>query len=252
MQIWPAIDIRGGKCVRLVQGDYARETVYGNSPADMAARWIAEGADRLHIVNLDGARDGGSSDESRRVNLAAIGEIARSVSVPLQVGGGIRDDETIEAYLDLGIQRFVIGTRALQDQAWTAKFIERHPAKILIGIDARDGMVAIEGWAEITDVPAIEFARQISQLPVAGIIYTDIQRDGMLEGPNVDAMAEMARVVDVPVIASGGVTTAEDVAQLARSGLAGCIVGRSLYEGRLALADALAAAHPGGAAQYRE
>ena len=241
MQIWPAIDIRGGKCVRLVQGDYDRETIYGSSPADMAARWTAEGAKALHVVNLDGARTGNDS----KANLAAIELLAREVEVPIQVGGGIRDEETIQQFLEMGIKRFVIGTRALKDETWATRMIQRHPEQIVIGIDSRDGFVAIEGWENTTDVLAIEFARKISKLPVAGIIYTDISKDGMLQGPNLEAMEEMSRAVDVPVIASGGVTTTEDIANLAALNLSGCIIGRALYEGRLSLTDAIAAADPG-------
>ncbi len=243
MKIWPAIDIRCGKCVRLVQGDYARETIYGNNPADMAARWTAEGADCLHVVNLDGAKNG--SDKTARANLEAIEQLATEVDVPIQIGGGIRDDDTIQQYMEMGIKRFVIGTRALQDEAWTSQLIERYPEQIVIGIDAREGLVAIEGWANVTDVLAIDFARKMARLPIAAIIYTDISKDGMLEGPNLIAMEEIARAVDVPVIASGGVTTPDDVASLAKMGLSGCIIGRSLYEGRLTLTDALAAAGSG-------
>ena len=243
MKIWPAIDIRGGKCVRLVQGDYNRETIYGSSPADMAARWIAEGGDRLHVVDLDGAK--GVSPEEKQANLQAIEKLAAETDVPIQAGGGIRDISTVQQYLDMGIKRFVIGTRALRDESWTSELIEQFPEQIVIGIDARDGFVAIEGWAQVTDVLAIEFARKISEQPIAGIIYTDISKDGMLEGPNLDAMAEMTRAVSVPVIASGGVTTPTDVANLAQLGLAGCIIGRSLYEGRLTLTEALAAADSG-------
>ena len=239
MQVWPAIDIRNGKCVRLRQGDYRQETVYGNSPADMAHRWVTDGASGLHIVDLDGARDGISR------NHAAISEIARQISVPIQVGGGIRDVETMDRYHDMGIKRWVIGTRALQDPQWVRTMIERFPDQILIGIDALDGYAATDGWLKKTQISAVEFARQVSEQPIAGIIYTDISKDGMLSGPNLDAMGQMQQTVNVPVIASGGVTTADDIVRLAALGLAGCIVGRALYEGRLTLAQAIGAAGTG-------
>jgi phosphoribosylformimino-5-aminoimidazole carboxamide ribotide isomerase len=239
MQIWPAIDIRNGKCVRLRQGDYRQETVYGSSPADMAHRWVADGATGLHIVDLDGARDGVSRNHD------AIAEIARQINVPIQVGGGIRDVATMDHYHEMGIKRWVIGTRALQDPQWVRTMIDRFPDQILIGIDALDGYAVTDGWLKKTQVSAVEFARQISAQPIAGIIYTDISKDGMLSGPNLEAMRQMQQAVDVPVIASGGVTTADDIVRLAALGLAGCIVGRALYEGRLTLDQAIDAAGTG-------
>ncbi len=239
MQIWPAIDIRNGKCVRLRQGDYQQETVYGSSPADMADRWVTEGACGLHIVDLDGARDGISQNHD------AISEIARQINVPIQVGGGIRSAETMDRYHDMGIKRWVLGTRALQDPQWVREMIVRFPDQIVIGIDALDGYAVTDGWLKKTQIPAVEFAKQISTQPIAGIIYTDISKDGMLSGPNLEAMGQMQQTVDVPVIASGGVTTADDIARLAALGLAGCIVGRALYEGRLTLAQAIDAAATG-------
>lgn len=239
MQIWPAIDIRNGKCVRLRQRDDGHETVYGNSPADMAHRWVAEGATGLHIVDLDGARSGTAQ------NHHAISEIARQISVPIQVGGGIRDVATLDCYLDMGIKRWVIGTRALHDPQWVRTMIERFPDQILIGIDALDGYAVTHGWLKKTQISAVEFAQQVAEQPIAGIIYTDISKGGMLAGPNLEAMGRMQQTVDVPVIASGGVTTADDVARLAALGLAGCIIGRALYEGRLMLAQAIDAASTG-------
>ena len=239
MQIWPAIDIRNGKCVRLRQGDYQRETVYGSSPADMAHRWVSDGASGLHIVDLDGAREGTSQ------NWEAIAEIARQIDLPIQVGGGIRDVETMDRYHDMGIKRWVIGTRALKDPQWATEMIERYPDQILIGIDALDGYAASDGWLQKTQIAAVDFAKQISRQPIAGIIYTDISKDGMLSGPNLEAMGQMKETVDVPVIASGGVTTVDDIARLAALGLAGCIVGRALYEGHLTLAQSINAAGTG-------
>ena len=243
MQIWPAIDIRGGKCVRLIQGDYGQETVYGSSPADMAARWISEGAECLHVVNLDGARSG--NDATAQSNFSAIKTLVEQSEVPVQIGGGLREESVIRQYAELGISRFVIGTKALVDEDWMLQMINLFPGQIILGLDAKQGFAAIDGWANVTDVKAISFARRMAEHPIGGIIYTDISKDGMLEGPNLEAMAEMADAVDVPVIASGGITTSEDVSGLVTCGLAGCIIGKALYEGRLALSDAIQAARSG-------
>lgn len=236
MQIWPAIDLRGGKCVRLMQGDYGRETVFGDNPAAMARRWVSEGAKYLHIVDLDGARDGQTG------NRDAIAAISLAIDIPCEVGGGIRDEAAISDLLSLGLTRLVIGTKALKDPAWFAAMCAAYPDRLAVGIDARDGRVATDGWLQDSGTSAVELAQQLADLPIAAIIYTDIAKDGMLAGPNLEAMAEMRRAVRVPVIASGGVTTADDVRRLTATGVAGCIIGRSLYEGKLTLAEALAAA----------
>ena len=236
MQIWPAIDLRGGKCVRLQQGDYQRETVFGDDPASMARHWVDEGGQFLHLVDLDGARTG------RVENPAQIQAILAAVSVPCELGGGIRDAGTIAELLDLGLQRLVIGTRALREPDWFREVCRQFPRRLVLGIDARDGRVASDGWLEASHVLATDLARQMAREPVAAIIYTDIATDGMLAGPNLTATAEMQAAVDVPVIASGGVTSAGDVADLARLNVAGCIIGRALYEGRLRLSEALAIA----------
>ncbi|MEX0676276.1 MAG: 1-(5-phosphoribosyl)-5-[(5-phosphoribosylamino)methylideneamino]imidazole-4-carboxamide isomerase [Pirellulales bacterium] len=238
MQIWPAIDIRGGKCVRLRQGDYGRETVFGDDPAAMAGHWVDEGAAFLHLVDLDGAR-GGSVE-----NWAGIEAILRAVTVPCELGGGVRDEPTIARLLDLGLARVVVGTRAINEPAWFRQMCAKFPGRLALGIDARGGRVASHGWVETTHVKAVELARSFAREPLAAIIYTDIETDGMLEGPNVAAMEEMARSVELPLVASGGIATPRDVARLAALGLAGCIIGRALYEGTLKLADALAAARP--------
>ena len=236
MQIWPAIDLRGGKCVRLKQGDYGRETVFGENPAEMARHWVAEGAERLHLVDLDGARDGEAG------NLAAIEAILDAVDVPCELGGGIRDEQSISMLLDLGLQRLVIGTRALKDPDWFTETCERFPDKLVVGLDARDGRVATDGWLETSDLSAVEVAHGMQSLPLAAVVYTDIATDGMMAGPNVSAMAEMKRAVTLPVVASGGVSCAKDVEDLASIGVDGCIIGRALYEGTLSIADALKAA----------
>jgi phosphoribosylformimino-5-aminoimidazole carboxamide ribotide isomerase len=236
MQVWPAIDLRAGKCVRLQQGDYGRETVFGEDPAAMARHWVDEGAECLHLVDLDGAKSG------RPANLDSVRAILNSVQVPCELGGGIRDEDTIASLLDLGLSRLVIGTKALREPEWFRRMCRRFPGKLAVGIDARDGHVATDGWLETSETSAVELARQFDGEPLAAIIYTDIATDGMLGGPNLTAIREMQRAVHLPVIASGGVTTADDVEKLAELGVAGCIIGRSLYEGKLRLRDALAAA----------
>jgi phosphoribosylformimino-5-aminoimidazole carboxamide ribotide isomerase len=235
MQIWPAIDLRGGKCVRLKQGDYGRETVYGDDPAEMARRWVDEGAEYLHLVDLDGARDG------YWANKDAVERILAAVSVPCELGGGIRDEVTIRMQLDLGLSRLVIGTKALKEPDWFREMCRKYPSRLALGIDAKNGLVATDGWLQTSTTSAVSLAKQYDTTPVAAVIYTDIAKDGMLEGPNLQAMAEMQQAVDLPVIASGGVTTAEDVCNLAQVSVAGCIIGRALYEGKLTLKDALEA-----------
>lgn len=240
MQIWPAIDLRGGKCVRLRQGDYGRETVYGDDPAEMALRWVAEGAEYLHLVDLDGARDG------HWANREAVQRIVAAVNIPCELGGGIREEATIRELLDLGLARLVVGTKAQKEPEWFRDMCRKFPGKLAVGIDAKNGFVATDGWLETSSTSAAQLAKQYESEPVAAIIYTDIAKDGMLEGPNLEAMAEMQRSVNLPVIASGGVTSADDVRNLARVGMAGCIIGRSLYEGQLSLRDALAAVADNG------
>jgi phosphoribosylformimino-5-aminoimidazole carboxamide ribotide isomerase len=241
MQIWPAIDLRGGRCVRLRQGDFQRETVFSGDPAAIARRWVDEGAERLHLVDLDAAREGAGAD-GRVPNWDSIAAIVRASGVTCQVGGGVRDERTIDQLLGLGVSRLVIGTRAVKDADWFRDVCRRYPDRIVLGIDARNGRVATDGWTATSDRSAIEVARGFLGEPLAGIVYTDIAADGMLRGPNVAAMAAMRRAVPLPVVASGGVTTVEDVDRLAAAGLAGCIIGRALYEGRISLAEARAAA----------
>ncbi|RCS41227.1 1-(5-phosphoribosyl)-5-[(5-phosphoribosylamino)methylideneamino]imidazole-4-carboxamide isomerase [Bremerella cremea] len=236
MEIWPAIDLLGGKCVRLQQGDYNRETIYGDDPAEMAKRWVEEGADCLHLVDLDGAKDGSLK------NRDAISAIIHAVNIPCEVGGGIRDEATIEQLLSLGLSRLVIGTKALREPEWFAAMCERFPNKLVLGIDAKEGMVATDGWLEVSTTSAIDLAKTYEHLPIAALIYTDIATDGMLAGPNVPAMQAMKEAVNLPVVASGGVTSVEDVKHLTAAGLDGAIVGRALYENRLTVREAVAAA----------
>ena len=233
MHIWPAIDLRDGKCVRLRQGDYRRETVFGEDPAAMARHWVSQGAECLHLVDLDGARAG------RVENWAGIEAILAAVDVPCELGGGIRDEATIARALELGLSRLVIGTLAINQPDWFRQMCRKFPKRLVLGLDARGGVVATEGWLKSSSVSALALARDFAAEPLAAIIYTDIDTDGMMAGPNFDAMAEMQRAVPVPVVASGGVTTADDVARLSGLGLAGCIIGRALYERTLNLSDAL-------------
>jgi len=243
MQILPAIDLRGGQAVRLRQGDYARETVFG-APAEMAARWANAGAERLHLVDLDGAKAG------RPVNLEAIRAILAAVKIPCQLGGGIRDEASITTMLtDLGIDRVIIGTAALKQPDWFAEMARKFPNRLVLGIDARDGMVATEGWLDVSKTPALDLARQFVHLPVAAIVYTNIANDGMMQGIDPATLADLGRMADqgLPVIASGGVTTAKDITALAQvsrahPNLTAAIVGRALYEGTLTVEAAIEAA----------
>jgi phosphoribosylformimino-5-aminoimidazole carboxamide ribotide isomerase len=239
MQIWPAIDLLGGKCVRLQQGDYTRETVFSDDPAATALDFQRQGARHLHLVDLDGARAG------KPLNLTAVEAILRTVDMECELGGGIRDEATIESLLKLGLSRLVLGTSALKRPEWFRDMCAKYPRRLALGVDARNGLVATDGWLETSSVHAVDLVQQFEGDPLAAIIYTDIATDGMLQGPNVAAMREMQQAVSHPVIASGGVTTADDVAKLASAGLAGAIVGRALYAGTLTLPDALEAARRG-------
>ena len=233
MLILPAIDLRGGQCVRLRQGDYSRETVFGDDPAGMAHRWVEQGATYLHLVDLDGARQG------HPVNGDSVRRIVKTAGVPCQLGGGLRSEDHITEVLSWGVERVILGTRALLDPAWCEGVCRRFPGRVCLGIDARQGRVAIQGWERDSNTSALDLARRCAAWPLAALIYTDISRDGMLDGPNVEATAELAAAVSVPVIASGGVTTLDDIANLARRGLSGCIIGRALYEGKLDLKAAI-------------
>jgi phosphoribosylformimino-5-aminoimidazole carboxamide ribotide isomerase len=234
MLILPAIDLRGGCCVRLKQGDYAQETVFGDDPAAMARRWVGQGAQALHLVDLDGAKAG------RPINGDSVRRIVEAAAVPCQLGGGIRTEEDIQAVLGWGVERVVIGTRALQDAGWVREMAFSYPRRIVLGLDARDGKVATHGWLNVSEASVLDMALEFANWPLAAIVFTDIARDGMLNGPNVEALAELAAAVPLPVIASGGVTTLDDVRRLLGHRLAGCIIGRALYEGQLDLSAVLA------------
>lgn len=233
MLILPAIDLRGGKCVRLKQGDYSRETVFGDDPVAMARRWVSEGARALHLVDLDGAREG------KPVNGTVIRRIVESVDVPCQVGGGLRTEADLEGTLGMGVARVVLGTRALQDSAWVRQMAQTFPNQIVLGLDARDGKVATHGWLTTSEASVLDVAREFANWPLHSIVYTDIAKDGMMAGPNVEGLAELAAAVPLPVIASGGVSTLENVRALMDKGLFGCIIGRALYEGKIDLSAVL-------------
>jgi phosphoribosylformimino-5-aminoimidazole carboxamide ribotide isomerase len=236
MDLWPAIDLRGGQCVRLLQGDYDRETVFGADPVAMARDFVARGARRLHIVDLDGARAG----EPLQAEL--VGRMVRAAGVPCQIGGGIRTRDTVAAYLAAGVQRVVLGSVAIEQPDLLRAAALEFPRQVVLGLDARAGRVAVRGWLETSPLTAVEVARRHADLPLAGIVYTDIARDGMLAGPNLEALRDMIAATPLPVIASGGVAAADDIRQVAALAAAGCIVGKALYTGAVTLAAALAAA----------
>lgn len=236
--IYPAIDIRGGKCVRLVQGDYGRETVYNDNPLEVAKSWEDQGGSFIHLVDLDGAKAG------HPVNDELIGQIARSVQVPVQVGGGLRTLEDVKRLLSLGVSRVIIGTAAIEDREFTEAVLGTYGDKVAIGIDARNGFVATRGWLETSEVQAEELAKQLAAKGAETFIFTDISRDGMMQGPNVEAIVSLAKASGRTVIASGGVTVQDDLLSLAAhadQGVGGAIVGKALYTGSIDLAQALLA-----------
>ena len=236
MIIFPAIDIRGGRCVRLVQGRADQETVYGDDPAAMGQRWQDAGAAWLHVVDLDGAF--GATPK----NLEVIRRLRRAVAIPIQLGGGIRSLDTMATYIDAGIDRLILGTAVLKDPALAAQALTTYPGRIALGLDARDGLLAVEGWTETTSRTAAEVARELAPLNPAAIIYTDISRDGVKRGVNLTATGNLARATSIPVIASGGMSSLQDVKDLLPLeplGVIGVITGKALYDGSLDLEEAI-------------
>jgi phosphoribosylformimino-5-aminoimidazole carboxamide ribotide isomerase len=234
--IIPAVDIKDGKCVRLEQGAMDRETVFSAHPEQMAVQWEMKGAGKLHLVDLDGAVSG------RPVNKQIIQRIAESVSIPVEVGGGIRSLDTIEEYIGLGVAEVIIGSSAYKNPDLVAAACERFPGRIIVGIDAKDGRVAVQGWTESTGVSAIDLAKEFEGGGVTALIYTDIARDGMKTGPNIESIRGMVRKTRIPVIAAGGVATIQDIEDLLileADGVKGIIIGRALYDGFLSLEDIL-------------
>jgi phosphoribosylformimino-5-aminoimidazole carboxamide ribotide isomerase len=236
MLIIPAVDIKKGRCVRLLQGREDSETVFSDDPSAMAARWEGEGAELVHVIDLDGAFSKGPQ------NVEAVKRILDRVDIPIQLGGGIRSMETISTYLDLGVGRVILGTEAIRNPSLVEQACKAFPNRIMVGIDARKGMVAIEGWTQTTEQKAVEMAKGIEGLGLAGIIFTDINKDGMQTGPNIEETKRMAESVSTPIIASGGVGNINDIKALAKLeplGVVGIITGRALYDGRLDLKQAL-------------
>lgn len=234
MLIIPGIDLKDGKCVRLYQGDFSQVTVFSDDPAEVGRRWRDEGAQYLHVVDLDGSKAG------RPVNLAVIEQIKKASGLPVEVGGGIRNEATVLELLGLGIDRVILGTAALRDPEMTGELCRKYGEKIAIGIDARNGLVAVEGWTETSSVRAVSLAQQLVKLGAQRFIYTDISRDGTLTEPNYAAFAEFSSAAGKPVIASGGVARTEQVRKLAELGAEGVIIGRALYTGDVTMADLLA------------
>ena len=236
MIVIPAIDLRGGRCVRLKQGEMSRETVYSDDPAAMARQWTGLGAERLHVVDLDGAVQG------RPVNREVVQRIAGAASVPIQVGGGIRDLDAIASYLDGGVEQVILGTSAIRDPGFLDTACKAFPNRIILGLDARGERVAVQGWTEETELTPLEIARRCEELGLFAIIYTDIHRDGMSTGPNLEATLALARAVPIPIIASGGISGPADVRAVSRlepDGVIGMITGRALYQGTLDLPEAV-------------
>ena len=229
MQIFPAIDLRGGKVVRLYQGDYGQETVYGMDPAVQAREFLSAGAQYLHLVDLDGARDGAP------VNLDSIAAIARQGGLFIEVGGGIRTERRIQEYLDLGVQRCILGTVAVKDFTFTVRMAQKYGEQIAVGVDARDGYVAVNGWKELSQERGLDFCYRLRDAGVKTVIYTDISRDGAGQGTNLDLYAELVQIEGLDIVASGGVSTLEELRLLERMDVRGAILGKALYTGRLDL-----------------
>ena len=236
MIIIPAIDLKDGQCVRLRKGIMEDSTVFSNNPTEMASKWVAEGARRLHLVDLNGAFEG------RPINADCVNEITKSFpNLPVQIGGGIRDLQTANAYIEAGISYLIIGTMAVTNPDFVEKLCDEFPNKIIVGLDANNGLVATDGWAKQTDIDVVELSKKYEQYGVSSIVYTDIARDGMMQGVNVEATANLAKKTSIPIIASGGITNLDDIAALlknAHHGIMGAITGRAIYEGQLDFNDA--------------
>lgn len=232
----PAVDIRGGRCVRLFQGRPDAETVYFDHPADAVRLWASQGAELIHVVDLDGAFQG------QPVNFEAVAAIARGAGVPIEVGGGIRTDETVARYLDAGVERVILGSRALREPSWLQGLCGRFPGRIVAGVDARDGRVAVEGWAETSDVDAVSFARQLDAMGLRAIVFTDVATDGAMRGPNLAALRRLLDAVKTPVVASGGIASLDDVRNVAALPVEGMIIGKALFAGAFTLQAAIEAA----------
>lgn len=236
MQLYPAIDIKDGRCVRLTQGAFHRATVYSEDPVRTARRWQSQGATYLHLVDLDGALAG------RSVNEEVIRSVVRAVDIPVELGGGIRTEEAARTMIELGVARVIVGTRAAREPRFMELLADRlGPERVAAGIDARDGMVAVEGWEEVSQVTALGLCRRMKSFGIRHIIYTDISRDGTLTGPNVEATGRLARETGLDIIASGGISAMEDLKRLSQAGICGAVIGKALYEKRFSLREAVEA-----------
>jgi phosphoribosylformimino-5-aminoimidazole carboxamide ribotide isomerase len=233
MEIIPAVDIKGGRCVRLYQGDYLKETVFSENPVDVAMGWQAQGAQRLHVIDLDGAAGG------RVHNMAVIEAILKKLELPVQLGGGIRDEETVAELLGIGIDRVILGTVAVENAELVKSLCRKYGEAIVVGIDARDGYVATHGWVQATEIKSLELGLQMADLGVKRIIYTDIKRDGTLTEPGFEAIAGMVRGLKVPVIAAGGISKISHLKKLKEIGVEGAVLGRAIYTGDINLKEAL-------------
>ncbi|AVQ97930.1 1-(5-phosphoribosyl)-5-[(5-phosphoribosylamino)methylideneamino]imidazole-4-carboxamide isomerase [Oceanobacillus iheyensis] len=231
MILFPAIDIKDGKCVRLTQGDYNQQKIYSDSPLNVARQWEKQGADFIHIVDLDGAKSGISANQS------LIEEIASISPIPVQVGGGIRSLETIKRYVEAGVERVIIGTAAIADRPFLKEAVKLYKDRIAVSLDARNGFVATNGWTETSTIRAIDLVKELEEIGVETIVYTDILKDGMLQGPNLEELEAMNQATNLNVIASGGVTTKEDIQQLRNLQLYGAIIGKALYDGTLSFEE---------------
>ncbi len=233
MRLYPAIDMIDGQCVRLIQGDYRKKTTFSEDPLAVALRWQEEGGEFIHLVDLDGAKNG------EMPNFDIICTIAKELRIPIEVGGGIRDMRAVEKYLEHGVNRVILGTAAIKNPEFVKEAVKEYGHRIVVGIDAKDGMVAVSGWEEVSQVSALSLAKRMEQLGVATLIYTDIATDGMLKGPNITAMQEMAEYVTIDVVASGGVSSLKDLEKLTQTGVEGAIIGKALYTGHIQLGEAV-------------
>lgn len=232
MLIIPAIDLKGGKCVRLTQGQKDAETIFSDNPVDVARSWQDQGADYLHVVDLDGAFEGAPK------NLSIVEQIIKQVKIPIEFGGGLRTTQTIKTVLDLGIDRVIIGTKAIDSPSWVNELCATFPDRVAVGIDAKNGKVAVKGWTSVCEWTALAFAQEIEKASPCAIIYTDISKDGMLQGPNISSLQELFMTVKTPVITSGGISSLKDIEALSKLPIAGMIIGKALYTGHIKLSEA--------------
>lgn len=233
MKLYPAIDLKDGKCVRLLQGDYNEVTVYGENPGEMAKKWERLGGDFLHIVDLDGAKAG------KEINGEAIRQIVEAINIPIELGGGIRSIEDISLQLSRGVNRVILGSAAIKNRALVKEALDTFgPDKIVVGVDAKGGMVAVEGWLEVTDTSALTFCQELEKMGVQTVIYTDIAKDGMMQGPNIEETEKLVKETHLDIVASGGVSSFEDLKALEKIGVYGAIIGKAIYTGAIDLEEA--------------